>query len=81
MTGFAGKSMAMVAVAPTAGSRGAARPIVRRIFAACLVVVALPLCLGGAYLLFLDGSPYYALAGLATLASGVLTWRGDRSAA
>ena len=81
MTGFAGKSMAMVAVAPTAGSRGAARPIVRRIFAACLVVVALPLCLGGAYLLFLGGSPYYVLAGLATLASGVLTWRGDRRGA
>ena len=63
----------MVVVAPTAGSRGAAGSIVRRIFAACLVVVALPLCLGGAYLLFLGGSPYYVLAGLATLASGVLT--------
>ena len=53
---------------------------VRRAFAVILLVVGLVLAVGGGDLLLLGGSPYYLLAGLATLASGALVWRGDRRA-
>jgi quinoprotein glucose dehydrogenase len=42
-----------------------------------LVLIGLVLLLGGVRLLTLGGSPYYALAGLLVIASGVLTWRRD----
>lgn len=46
-----------------------------------LVSIALILLAGGAQLLSLGGSPYYLLAGAATLSCGVLIGRGRRSGA
>lgn len=48
-----------------------------RVYAALLVLIGLTLLAGGAYLVVLAGSPYYALCGLAVCAAGVLLWRGD----
>jgi glucose dehydrogenase len=42
-----------------------------------LLLIGLGLAGAGGYLITLGGSPYYALAGLVLLASGVLIWRGD----
>lgn len=50
--------------------------IARRVYAALLLLVALPLLAGGAWLVSLGGSPYYLLAGAATLGSGLWLWRG-----
>lgn len=47
------------------------RAIGARIYAAMLLLVSLPLIVGGVYLLSIGGSPYYVLAGLATLASAI----------
>jgi quinoprotein glucose dehydrogenase len=63
------------------GTRPSARSIASKAYALCLLVVGLPLCGGGAWLLFLGGSPYYVLAGLATLLSAIFTWKGDRRGA
>ena len=49
-----------------------------RVFAVILILIGLTLAVGGVRLVTLGGSFYYALAGLAILASGVLLWRRDR---
>lgn len=46
-----------------------------RIFAAMFVIIGLVLTVGGGWLLPLGGSPYYLLAGLGLMASGVMLWR------
>ena len=51
------------------------------IFALVLTAVGITLTIGGGKLLLLGGSPYYAAAGLATLASGVLVAMGRRAGA
>lgn len=40
-------------------------------------IIGLILFLGGAYLVYVGGSPYYALAGLGLLATAWLLWRGS----
>jgi quinoprotein glucose dehydrogenase len=50
----------------------------RRIFALTLLVIGLLHIAGGARLLWLGGSPYYLIAGIATAASGILVWTNDR---
>lgn len=50
------------------------------IFAALMALIALPLIVGGGYLITLGGSWYYALAGLALLATAVLLFRRSRMA-
>jgi len=40
-------------------------------------LIGLILLLGGAYLVYVGGSPYYALAGLGLLATAGLLWRGS----
>lgn len=45
-----------------------------------IVLFALPLALGGGYLIVLGGSPFYALVGIALLAAAVLLWRRRRAA-
>jgi quinoprotein glucose dehydrogenase len=52
--------------------------IIRRGFALFLLVIGLILLAGGGELLWLGGSPFYLLDGLALAASAVLVWRGDR---
>jgi len=47
-----------------------------RIGAGFIVLVGLPLLLGGAWLALLKGSPYYVIAGLGLVAAGLLLWRG-----
>ena len=47
-----------------------------RIGAGFIILVGLPLLLGGAYLAFLKGSPYYLIAGLGLVVAGVLLSRG-----
>ncbi len=49
-----------------------------RIFAAIVLIVAVAFLYGGARLLAVGGSLYYALAGVALLASAILLWRGER---
>ena len=49
-----------------------------RLYAALLALIGVVLAGMGAQLLWLGGSAYYVLAGLAVLASAVLVWRGDR---
>jgi quinoprotein glucose dehydrogenase len=51
--------------------------VIRRFYALVLLLTGLALGGGGGYLISLGGSLYYALAGLALLASGVLIWRAD----
>ena len=46
-----------------------------RIFAAIIGPIGLFLFCGGAWLLALDGSPYYVIAGAAIIGSSVLLWR------
>lgn len=46
-----------------------------RILALVLALIGLVLAIGGGWLLSLGGSPYYLLAGLGLIASGVLLWR------
>ena len=45
------------------------------VYAAALVVVGLSLITGGAYLLYLGGSPYYVLCGLTVVASAILLFQ------
>lgn len=52
----------------------------RRILAIVLALIGLVLTVGGAQLVLLGGSFYYAIAGLAVLLSAWLAWRGDRRA-
>ncbi|MFM6832799.1 MAG: membrane-bound PQQ-dependent dehydrogenase, glucose/quinate/shikimate family [Novosphingobium sp.] len=59
-------------------SRAIKKPYV---FASFLVIIGLVLLVGGGQLLSLGGSPYYVLAGVATVASGVLVAGGRRSGA
>ncbi|WP_232494630.1 PQQ-binding-like beta-propeller repeat protein [Novosphingobium kaempferiae] len=49
----------------------------RWLAAVLLLAIGAVLVLGGVKLLMLSGSPYYLLAGLACLGSGILLWRGD----
>ncbi|TAL01273.1 MAG: membrane-bound PQQ-dependent dehydrogenase, glucose/quinate/shikimate family [Rhodospirillaceae bacterium] len=51
------------------------RVLVLRAYALLLLVVGIALAGGGGYLLSLGGSPYYILAGIAVLLSGILLWR------
>ncbi|MBQ13749.1 MAG: membrane-bound PQQ-dependent dehydrogenase, glucose/quinate/shikimate family [Gammaproteobacteria bacterium] len=48
-----------------------------RIFPVVLGLIALPLVLGGAQLVFLGGSFYYLLAGLVLAASAIKLWQGN----
>jgi quinate dehydrogenase (quinone) len=50
-----------------------------RIGAGFIVLVGLPLLIGGAYLAVLKGSPYYVIAGLGLVVAGVQLWRGKAS--
>jgi len=55
----------------------------KRSFWFCVIVIALGLTgavqlAGGAYLIVLGGSPYYAIAGLVLLVSAALIWRRQR---
>ncbi len=50
-----------------------------RIGAGFVVLVGLPLLIGGAQLALLHGSPYYLLAGLGLVVAGVLLWLGKAS--
>jgi quinoprotein glucose dehydrogenase len=52
----------------------------RWLYASLLVVIGIVLIGGGAYLVWLGGTSYYLLAGLATAASGILVWTSDRRA-
>ncbi|MEW6019101.1 MAG: membrane-bound PQQ-dependent dehydrogenase, glucose/quinate/shikimate family [Pseudomonadota bacterium] len=64
----------------TTGTTDAANPWARRAVALLGIVLALiglVLTLGGAWLIALGGSPYYVVAGLGLLASGVLLFRGS----
>jgi len=49
-----------------------------RIFAAVVLLVAIAYLYGGIPLAAVGGSLYYALAGVALLASGILLWRGNK---
>jgi quinate dehydrogenase (quinone) len=51
--------------------------MIRKFFAALLVLLALFLIVMGARLILLGGSLYYLLIGVAYLVSAVLAWRGD----
>lgn len=50
-------------------------------YGALLIAIGAILLIGGGLLLSLGGSLYYAVAGLATIGSGVFVWRGDRRGA
>jgi quinoprotein glucose dehydrogenase len=60
---------------------GRGRVIVQRIYAVLLLVIGASLCWLGGELLSLGGSPYYLLAGLMVIGSGLLLWRGNRKGA
>jgi quinoprotein glucose dehydrogenase len=55
------------------------KTLLPRVFGAVLGLIGLCLLIGGIELAGLGGSPYYAFAGLAVVASGVLLWRGRRA--
>jgi glucose dehydrogenase len=46
------------------------------IYAVIMVILGLPLLVGGAYLVYLGGSVYYILAGIGLIVAGVLLFRG-----
>lgn len=48
-----------------------------RIYAVILICIGLALALPGVKLIWLGGSFYYLLSGLATIIAGVLLFRGD----
>ena len=52
-----------------------------RILASLILIVGIALAIGGVRLIALSGSFYYAIAGIALIASGVLIWRGDKRGA
>ena len=60
-------------------TRGARVKFAMRVYALALLIIGLALLIGGAYLLSLHGSPYYALAGGTLCASAMLLWwrRGE----
>ena len=51
-----------------------------RVFPIILGLIAIPLLLGGLQLIFLGGSFYYLLAGLALMACAIRLWHGDPTA-
>ena len=53
-------------------------PLVALIVGIVVALIALILIIGGAWLAVLGGSPYYFVAGVAMLASGLLLMRGQR---
>ena len=57
------------------------RGVAWRVFAVVLMVIGAYLSILGGQLLWLGGSGYYIAAGLLTVVSGVLIWRGDRRGA
>ena len=63
-----------------AGRHAHSRGIGTSLYAIVLLIVAATLILGGGYLLSLGGSAYFLIAGIVTLLSGILAWRGDRRA-
>ncbi|WP_144096528.1 membrane-bound PQQ-dependent dehydrogenase, glucose/quinate/shikimate family [Croceicoccus sediminis] len=70
-----------MAIGESAGGTGRRPPLWARLLAAAFLgVVGIALLGGGAWLISLGGSAYYALAGAACLAAGVLLLRGDRRA-
>src|SRR6218665_880780 len=60
-----------------AGNKGVGYWLIM-ILAAVMALIALPLIVGGVYLITLGGSWYYALAGLALLGTAVLLFRRSR---
>ena len=48
-----------------------------RVYASVLVLIGLILAVGGSWLVILGGSPYYLVAGAATIVAAILLWRGD----
>lgn len=52
-----------------------------RIFAALLFLIGASIGAGGLWLATLGGSLYYAIAGIAIIASALLLWKGRRSGA
>ena len=46
------------------------------IYAVIMVILGLPLLVGGVYLIYLGGSIYYALAGIGLIVAGVLLFQG-----
>lgn len=46
------------------------------IYAVVMVILGLPLLIGGAYLIYLGGSLYYLLAGIGLIVAGLLLFRG-----
>jgi quinate dehydrogenase (quinone) len=65
-----------IAADPEAKRAGAAT----KAYSMLLALLSLPLVGMGGWLLFLRGSPYFALAGAALLLTAFLVWRGDRRA-
>lgn len=55
--------------------------IANRILAFIALLIGLALEIGGIWLIALDGSPYYAVAGAAYMVAGVLIWRHQASGA
>jgi len=51
---------------------------VSRIFAALLILAGVPIAIGGAWLLSLGGSVYYAACGAGYVVSAILLWRRSR---
>ncbi len=54
-----------------------AAPHPPRLFAVVLLLIGAALAVPGAWLLWLGGSPYYLVAGLACVIAAVLLWRGS----
>jgi quinoprotein glucose dehydrogenase len=63
---------------PQAASPGYGPSWIGRLYAALLALIGLFLLIGGAWLVTIGGSFYYAVTGIAVTASGALLWRGDR---
>ena len=64
-----------------AGRRGLGSLIARRSYALLLILIGAMLVWLGVQLVAAGGSPYYAIAGLMVIISGVLLWRGSRRGA
>jgi glucose dehydrogenase len=46
------------------------------IYAVIMVILGLPLLIGGGYLVYLGGSVYYVIAGIGLIVAGILLFRG-----
>jgi quinoprotein glucose dehydrogenase len=46
------------------------------IYAVIMVMLGLPLLIGGGYLVYLGGSVYYVIAGIGLIVAGILLFRG-----